>query len=85
MFLQPNFRYCAQSYFDDYTHRTIFTDQSLTAWARAAGLEPVVSKPRFLPFSMNSRLPTTYWLTRLYLALGSPVLGAQLLVVAERR
>jgi SAM-dependent methyltransferase len=85
VFLQPNFRYCAASYFDDYTHRSVFTDRSLVAWAQAAGLEPIVSKPRFLPFTMDSRLPTTYWLTRLYLALGSPILGAQMLVVAERR
>jgi SAM-dependent methyltransferase len=85
MFLQPNFRYCSRSYFDDYTHRTIFTDRSLAAWIRSAGLEPVVSRPRFLPFTMDSKLPTTYWLTRLYLSTGSPVLGAQMLVVAERR
>jgi ubiquinone/menaquinone biosynthesis C-methylase UbiE len=85
MLLQPNFAYSARQYFDDYTHRTIFTDESLAGWVQAAGLEPVVIRPRYLPFTMNSRLPACYALTKLYLALGSPVLGAQMLVVAERR
>ena len=85
MLLQPNFTYSYRAYFDDYTHRTVFTHESLAGWTQAAGLEPVVVKPRYLPFTMKSRLPSSYWLTRLYLALGSPILGAQMLVVAERR
>lgn len=85
MLLQPNFRHSARGYFDDYTHRTIFTDESLVGWVRAAGLDPVAVRPRYLPLTMKSRLPSSYILTRLYLALGSPVLGAQMLVVAERR
>lgn len=85
MLLQPNFKYSAPSYFDDYTHRSIFTDESLAGWTRAAGLHPIVVRPRYLPFTMKSRLPQSYWLTNLYLSLGSPVMGAQMLVVAERR
>lgn len=85
MLLQPNFRYSARDYFDDYTHRTVFTDESLVGWVQAAGLTPVAVRPRYLPLTMKSRLPSSYVLTRLYLSLGSPILGAQMLVVAERR
>ena len=82
--LQPNFCYSARSYFDDYTHRSVFTDKSLVGWVRAAGLEPLVVKPRYLPLTMNEGLPSSYWVTQLYLSLGSPIMGAQMLVVAER-
>jgi ubiquinone/menaquinone biosynthesis C-methylase UbiE len=85
MLLQPNFAFSARQYFDDYTHRTVFTHVSLPGWLQQAGLEPVVVRPRYLPLTMKSRLPTSYVLTRLYLALGSPILGAQMLVVAERQ
>ena len=72
------------AYFDDYTHRTVFTSVSMEGWIGAAGLDPVVVRPRYVPLTMRSRLPNSYALTKLYLALGSPVLGAQMLVVAER-
>ncbi len=84
MLLQPNFAHSPRAYFDDYTHRTIFTHESLAGWVRASGLEPVVVRPRYLPLTMKSRLPRSYRLTKLYLALGSPLIGGQMLVVAER-
>jgi len=55
--IQPNFRYCAREYFDDYTHLQIFTHVSLSDWLAAAGLRVVQQEPRFLPFSFKSRLP----------------------------
>ena len=66
------------------TARTVFTHESLVGWTRSAGLRPIVVKAGYLPLTMKSRLPQSYWLTRTYLALGSPVLGGQMLVVAER-
>lgn len=33
--IQPNFRYAWREYFDDYTHRAVFTDVSLPALLRA--------------------------------------------------
>ena len=84
MLLQPNFARDPHRYFDDHTHRTVFTHESLVGWTRSAGLRPIVVKAGYLPLTMKSRLPQSYWLTRTYLALGSPVLGGQMLVVAER-
>jgi SAM-dependent methyltransferase len=83
--IQPNFRYAWRQYFDDYTHRAVFTDVSLPALLRAKGFTIDEVQPRFLPYSMrDTRLPITTWLVRAYLA--SPVKPAagQMLVVATK-
>lgn len=83
--IQPNFRYAWRHYFDDYTHRTVFTDVSLPAMLRAQGLRIDYVDPRFLPYSMSgSRLPLRRWLVRAYLA--SPVRpwAGQMLVIASK-
>ena len=82
--LQPNFRLCYRDYFDDYTHVSVFTDRSLPDVVRAAGLTVTRVWPRFLPFSMKSRLPVgTPWV---WLYLRSPLkpCAGQMLVVAEK-
>lgn len=84
LIIQPNFRLCAKSYFDDYTHRTVFTDESLVGLLESRGFTVEYRKAGYLPFSMRSRLPKARWLVRLYLTLGSPILGRQMLVVARR-
>ncbi|HEY2746861.1 MAG TPA: methyltransferase domain-containing protein [Polyangia bacterium] len=83
--IQPNHRLCAEHYFDDPTHKTIFDDRNIAATLARAGLAVVSIDPGLLPFSMNSRAPKWPLLVRLYLA--SPVrpLAAQMYVVAERR
>jgi len=83
--VQPNFRLAYRRYFDDYTHRAIFTDVSLPAMLRAAGLDTEHVHPRFLPYSMQgARLRPRGWMVRAYLA--SPVRPAagQMLVVARK-
>ena len=83
--IQPNFRFCYRRYFDDYTHRTIYTDESLKGLLKASGFVITHCKERYLPFSMRGNiLPKSYFLTKTYLALGSPILGAQMLIVAEK-
>ncbi len=82
--VQPNFRLQPRRYFDDYTHRTIFTDQGFSDFVEANGFRIVRSEPRFLPFSMKSRLPTAEWLVRLYLSLPVRPLAGQFLLVAEK-
>ena len=79
--LQPNFRLCYKNYFDDYTHRTAFTDESLSGILLAHGFNIKYRKPGYLPFSMQGVLPKSYWLTRMYLSLGSPIMGTQMLIV----
>lgn len=82
--IQPNFRLEPRRYFDDYTHRTPYTDAGFTDFLRALGWKIVHSEPRFLPFSMKSRVPTAEWLVRLYLALPFRPFAGQFLVVAEK-
>ncbi len=83
--IQPNFRYSSSSYFDDYTHRSVFTDVSLPALLRSRGFDIDEVKPRFLPYSMRgSRVPITPWLVRAYLASPVKPLAGQMLVIATR-
>ncbi|MGE0362311.1 MAG: class I SAM-dependent methyltransferase [Vicinamibacterales bacterium] len=84
--IQPNFRYAYREYFDDYTHRAVFTDVSLPALLRAEGFAVDRIEPRFLPYSMRAtRLPTASWLVRAYLASPYRPRAGQMLVVGTRR
>ncbi len=65
--MQPNYYYAYREYFDDYTHKKAFSHESLVDWFLANGFSLVSIEKRFLPFSLKSRLPKSYWLTRLYL------------------
>lgn len=82
--IQPNYRYCAREYFDDYTHRLVFSHVSLADVLTASGFDVEVVVPRFLPLTFKSRLPTWPWLVRLYLSLPYRPLARQMLVVARR-
>jgi SAM-dependent methyltransferase len=82
--VQPNFRLEPRRYFDDYTHRTAFTDNGFRDFLRALEWKIVHCEPRFLPFTMKSRLPTAEWLVRGYLALPVRPLAGQFLVIAEK-
>jgi SAM-dependent methyltransferase len=84
LLVQPNFRYCVREYFDDYTHRTIFTHVSLADCLAAHGFTVEHVAPRFLPLSFKSRLPAWPWLVELYLRLPWRPLAKQMLVVARR-
>jgi ubiquinone/menaquinone biosynthesis C-methylase UbiE len=82
--VQPNFRLEPRRYFDDYTHKTIYTDNGFRDFLQSQGWRIAHVEPRFTPFSMKSRLPTAEWLVRLYLASPFRPLAGQFLVVAER-
>ena len=84
--IQPNFRDAHRRYFDDYTHRSVFTHVSLAALLRSRGFDIERSEPRFLPFSMQDRRwPIASWLVRAYLR--SPVRpwAGQMLIIARKR
>jgi SAM-dependent methyltransferase len=84
LLVQPNFRLAPRRYFDDYTHRTIWTDQSLADLVTAAGFAVEHVEPRFLPLTMKSRLRGGHRLVPLYLRLPVRPLAGQMLVVAGR-
>ena len=79
----PNFRYAYKEYFDDYTHKTIFTHVSLADLMFEYGFHATKVVPRFLPLTLKSRLPKSYFLTKMYL--NSPIkpMGKQMLLVFE--
>jgi SAM-dependent methyltransferase len=84
LLIQPNFRLAPRTYFDDYTHRTIFTDRSLTDRVSARGFEVVRVEARFLPLTLKSRLKAGHRLVPWYLRLPWRPLAGQMLVVARR-
>lgn len=83
LIIQPNFRLQPYRYFDDFTHKTPFTDVGFTDFLRSRGWKIIYQEPRFLPFSMKSRIPKRAWMVRLYLALPYRPAAGQFLVVAE--
>lgn len=82
--IQPNHRLCADHYFDDPTHVTVFSDLNLPSYMQRHGMRVHKLVPGLLPFSMNSRLPKTAILTRLYLASPIKPLAAQMYAVMGR-
>jgi SAM-dependent methyltransferase len=83
--IQPNFRYASRQYFDDYTHRAVFTDVSLPNLLRAHGFQIDQVQPRFLPYSMRgTKLPVRPWTVRAYLRSPFKPMAGQMLVVAHR-
>jgi ubiquinone/menaquinone biosynthesis C-methylase UbiE len=85
LLLQPNFRLQPKRYFDDYTHRTIFTDQSLTDYLTSRGFEVDRCEARFLPLTMKSRLSAGHHLVPYYLRLPWRPLAGQMLVSARTK
>lgn len=79
----PNFRYAFKSYFDDYTHKTIYTHVSLADLMQEHGFKPIKVMPKFLPLTLKSRLPKSYYLTKLYLYSPFKPMGGQMLLIFE--
>ena len=63
----PNFRFCADEYFDCADHTLALTHVAIAEHLYAAGFEPVKVVPRYLPYSFRGRLPPSPALTRRYL------------------
>lgn len=83
LIIQPNFRYAYRSYFDDYTHRSVFTDVSLPNLLRSRGFAIELVQPKFLPYSMRDVQGTIpSWMVRAYLASPVKPRAGQMLVVA---
>lgn len=83
--IQPNFRYAFREYFDDYTHRSTFTDVSLPNLLRSRGFQIERVEPRFLPYSMRgTRWPIAPWLVRAYLRSPIKPRAGQMLVIARK-
>ena len=82
--IQPNFQLYPEKYFDDWTHKTVFSHETMLGFLEMTGFHSQHCQKRFLPYSMKSRLPVSKLLVRLYL--NSPIkpLAGQFLIVAEK-
>jgi SAM-dependent methyltransferase len=83
--LQPNYRYAFREYFDDYTHRTIYSHLSLRDFLEANSYEVIDCAPRFVPLTLKSRLKVSPSLIRLYLMSPVKPMGKQMLLRARPR
>ena len=63
--------------------KVLMEEISLRDYLKSKGFRIKFVNPSYLPFSMKGILPKTYFLTKLYLELNSPILGKQMLVVSE--
>jgi SAM-dependent methyltransferase len=82
--LQPNYYYAYREYFDDYTHRTVYSHTSMCDFLEAHGYRVIECIPRFLPLTVKSRLPVSALLIRLYLSLPWKPMGKQMFIRAQR-
>ena len=82
--MQPNFRLNPGRYFDDFTHVSIFTDQSLTDYLASSGWRVEHVAARFLPLSMRSHGSSLSFLVPWYLRSPLKPLAGQMLAVARR-
>ena len=81
----PNIRYLYDKYWDFYDHYLPLSHLSLAEGLRAQGFEIVEVVDRFLPYTMQSSLPTSDFLINLYLAIPAlwKMFGKQFLVTAS--
>jgi len=83
--IQPNFHYAYRHYFDDYTHRSIFTHISLPNLMRAQGFEILKMDARFTPYSIrDTPIKINPWLIRSYLRSPIKPFAGQMLIVGQR-
>jgi methyltransferase family protein len=82
----PNYRYCADEYWDCADHYVALTHVAIAEHLYAAGFEPERIVPRYLPYSFRGVLPPSQTLTRLYLKLPLAwrLLGKQFLVIGRK-
>jgi len=81
--VQPNYRLCAKNYFDDYTHITVWSDISMSAYLQSRHWQLERVEGRFLPLTVKSRLPVSKTLIRAYLASPLKPKAGQMLLVAR--
>jgi SAM-dependent methyltransferase len=82
--LQPNYRYAYKEYFDDFTHITVYSHESLCDFLEINAFGIVDCIPRFMPLTVkHRRMVISESLIRLYLKMPVKPLGKQMLVVAQ--
>lgn len=81
--IQPNYYYAYKEYWDDYTHKKAFSHNSIHDFLIANEFKIINLEKKFIPFSLKSKLPKSYVLTKIYLNLKFRIFAKQMLIVAE--
>lgn len=84
--LQPNIAYLHGKYWDFIDHHIPLTHASIAEALQLCNFKVIENRPRFLPYTTKSKLPTHPFFVKLYL-LAKPahlVLGKQAWVVGEK-
>lgn len=86
LILQPNLAYLGSRYWDFFDHHLPFTHHSLAEGLEVAGFTVEEVVPRFLPYTIKSRLPKALVLVWLYLKVKPMwwLLGKQMFVLARK-
>jgi SAM-dependent methyltransferase len=85
--MQPNYKYSAKKYFDDPTHKKIFTDEILQDFLISNGFNIIQKKVKFLPLSIKSRphfIPIFPLLVRAYIYSPWKPFAGQMLFIAKK-
>jgi ubiquinone/menaquinone biosynthesis C-methylase UbiE len=85
--MQPNYRLAYKTYFDDFTHKKVFSDESLKGFLVSQDLVIVKYWKKFLPFSLKSRpsiIPVIPFLIRAYLHSPIKPFAGQMLFVTKK-
>jgi len=84
--LQPNIRYAYKVYWDFFDHHVPLSHKAMVEALQLAGFRVTEVRPRFLPYTTKSRLPSSPFLLRAYLRLPllHRLLGKQMFVVAAK-
>lgn len=82
--IQPNYYYAYREYWDDYTHKKAFSHESLKDFLISFDYDIVLNKKKFIPFSLKSRLPKSYFLTKCYIYSPIKPMGKQMLMIAKK-
>ncbi|MEK7117436.1 MAG: class I SAM-dependent methyltransferase [Patescibacteria group bacterium] len=86
--MQPNYRLQPKKYFDDPTHKKVFSDASLESFLVSHDFKIILKMSRFLPFSMrsNSSLIPNFplpFIVRFYIHSPWKPFAGQMLFVAQ--
>src|SRR3989344_4303112 len=82
--IQPNYYYAYRNYFDDFTHESVWSHESLKDFILANNFKILRLEKKFLPFSMKSKFPANKFLIRFYLHSFFKPLAGQMLLIAGK-
>ncbi|OGD94082.1 hypothetical protein A2697_03695 [Candidatus Curtissbacteria bacterium RIFCSPHIGHO2_01_FULL_41_44] len=84
--MHPNIRYLGGSYWDFLDHQLPLSEKSLVEALTLSNFKIIKVIPKFLPYTIKSKIPKYKWLIRLYLKfkLAHFILGKQSLIIAQK-